>query len=129
MIRDLMGRATLLDRLIVLILAATALILILFQGGRPPGNRVIVEKDGKVVFTAPLEADRTVRLEGPLGTTTLQIHSGKVCVLDSPCPRKVCMGMGEIARGGELVACIPNHLLIRVSGEPDEKRNYDFLSR
>jgi len=129
MIRDLLGRTTILDRAIVLVLAAAAVSLVFFQAGRPPGEKVIVERDGRVVFTAPLAVDRTVRLDGPLGPTTLKIHDGKACVTDSPCPLKICMGMGEVARSGDLVACVPNHLLIRVSGGREKDKEYDLLSR
>jgi hypothetical protein len=39
------------------------------------------------------------------------------------------MGMGEIARHGELLACVPNHLLVRIEGGEERDGDYDLLSR
>jgi hypothetical protein len=120
------------DRLVVgLLLGACGLLFVLLRPGAP-GRKVMVERDGQVIFTAPLDRDRTVALKGPLGTTRLAIRDGTACIEESPCPRKVCIGMGRIARSGELLACVPNHLLVRVTGGPQEDDSaapYDLLSR
>lgn len=125
-------RMTWLDRLLVVLLLVTAGATQVWLGSRPVGARVVVEQDGKVVFQAPLDAPRQVSINGPLGATTLSIEQGAVCILDSPCPRKICMGMGAIQRTGQVIACVPNHLLVRIEGATDSKapkHDYDLLSR
>lgn len=118
------------DRLLVPLLLALAIGLILLQLGREPGRRIVVEVAGQVVFTAPLDQPRQVELSGPLGTTDLRIADGQARILASPCPNKVCIGMGPVAHRGELLACVPNRLLVRVEGgEGREARDYDLLSR
>jgi len=120
------------DRLVVGgLLAACGLLFVLLRPGAP-GREVVVERDGRVIFTAPLDRDRTVALKGPLGTTRLAIRDGAACIEASPCSHKVCIGMGRIARSGELLACVPNHLLVRVTGgshQDDSAAPYDLLSR
>jgi len=125
-------RTRLLDRLVVALLLVLCGVLLVWLRPGPPGQRVVVERDGKVVFTAPLSEERTVELAGRLGPTRLAIRHGSVCILDSPCPRKICIGMGSIARSGELLACVPNGLLVRIDGGPGGKKPapaYDLLSR
>lgn len=122
-------RTTALDKLLV---AAVALLCLASFGlwrGTSRGERVVVMQGERTLFTAPLNVSRTVRLPGPLGETLLAIKDGRVCVLDSPCPQKVCIGMGEVSRSGELVACVPNRLIIRIEGGAAEGEDYDLLSR
>jgi hypothetical protein len=129
-VRAVLRRMTPLDRGIVLVLLLLTGFLFFFAGSAPPGQRVVVERDGRVIFTAPLSVDRTVALKGPLGETVLAIRHGRARITSSPCPRKICMGMGAIARSGEILACVPNHLLVRIAGEKGKKRkDYDLLSR
>lgn len=118
------------DRLVVLLLLAVCTGLILLQLGREPGRTVVAEVDGKVVFTAPLDSARRVDLTGPLGKTELQIAAGEARILASPCPNKICIGMGAVSRSGELLACVPNRLLVRIEGgNASAERSYDLLSR
>jgi hypothetical protein len=39
------------------------------------------------------------------------------------------MGMGPARRPGDLLACLPNRILIEVEGERKASRPYDQLSR
>jgi len=114
--------------LAVLLLICLALFAWLTPGGK--GARVVAERDGEVIFVAPLDQPRRFELSGPLGTTRVEIADGAVRVLSSPCPHQVCVGMGAVDRAGELLACVPNHLLIRIEGESGRGREaYDLLSR
>lgn len=123
-------RATRLDRVVVVLVAVACAASFALFGRAGAGERVVVLVDGVPRFVAGLDSDRTVRLDGPLGETVISIHEGRVCVLDSPCPRKVCMGMGSVSRGGEMVACVPNRLLIRIEGAAaSQETGYDLLSR
>lgn len=123
-------RLTPLDRLVVLVLLLATGASFVLLGRRPPGERVVVEQAGRVVFTAPLDAERTVALSGPHGETIVAIRHGRACIAAASCPNKVCMGMGEVSRRGELIACVPNGLLLHVEGGAgDEAKDYDLLSR
>jgi hypothetical protein len=123
-------RTTVLDRLVVLSVALGCLASFALLERVGAGQRVVVVQGGKTLFVAPLDSKRTVSLPGPLGETRLAIDEGTVCVLNSPCPHKICMGSGSVSRAGELLACVPNRLLIRIEGEAREEGNdYDLLSR
>lgn len=126
--KALLGRMTGLDRLIVATLLLTVLASFFLLGALPRGERVLVECDGRLLFSAPLAENRAVDLEGPLGSTRLEIRDGRARILASPCPTKACIGMGAITRAGELLACVPNELLVRIEGEGGGA-DHDLLSR
>lgn len=129
-VRALLRRMTPLDKGIVLFLLLGAAASFVYLEGGAKGERVVVERGGRILFTAPLGENRTVPLPGPLGETVLSIHDGRACIEAASCPNKVCMGMGKIARHGELIACVPNELLVRIEGTAgNEAKDYDLLSR
>jgi len=126
-IRWLFQKTTPLDRIIVLALAIGVLSLLWVLGNTPKGARVVVEVHGEVVYTAPMVRDGKVGIDGPLGETEIVIRKGSVSIVDSPCPLKVCVGMGEVSRSGELLACVPNGILVRIEGGK-EARDHDLIS-
>ncbi|MFA7534674.1 MAG: NusG domain II-containing protein [Desulfuromonadales bacterium] len=125
----LLRRPTRLDYCIVLLLLLlTAASFSLHRPGAP-GERVVAERDGRLVFSAPLAENRRVTLTGPLGETQLAIENGRARILASPCLHKTCMRMGEAMRTGDFIACVPNRLLVRIDGSAGERADYDLLSR
>jgi hypothetical protein len=130
MATDWVQRLTPFDRkllvVVVLLVAASFLILL----GQRTGGKVVVSVNDKIVFVAPLNKDRHVELEGPLGVTVLEIKGGAARILSSPCTKKICVHMGEARRSGDLLACVPNHLVISIEGNKDgEDSDYDFIQR
>jgi len=76
-----------------------------------------------VVIEAPsgswiydLKTDRTVKIPGALGNTTVEIAGGKARILDSPCPNKTCVAAAPLSRQGDWSACLPNKVILRVQG-------------
>lgn len=122
-------RTSWLDRLLVALLLAATLASFALLGGGPAGARLVVERDGEIIFTAPLNVDRQVQVKGRLGEALLVVKAGRVCFREAPCPNRVCIGMGEVARSGDLLACVPNGLLVRIEGTAPGKTGYDLLSR
>lgn len=121
-------RTTRLDRLLVALLSGMTLAGFILLCGAPAGSRVVVEHDGAVIFTAPLDRDREVRLQGALGEALLVIDGGRVSFREVTCPNRVCLGMGPASRSGDLLACVPNGLLVRIAGSDPGARDYDLLS-
>jgi hypothetical protein len=130
-LKDVWRRTTPLDRLLVLVLFAGALGALVWGGVGRRGATVVALSDGKVVFSAPLDVDRSVALSGPLGKTILVIKGGRARITESPCPRKLCIAMGAISRSGQIIACVPNRILVKVTGSEPAARDkgYDLLSR
>lgn len=123
-------RLTPLDRLLLAGLLLLAFGLLLAVAWLPGGSRVLVERDGRTIYQAPLGEARQVQLEGPLGMTTLVLDQAGAKIVASPCLNKVCIGMGQVGRTGEWLACLPNHLLVRIEGGTSSgDQDYDLISR
>jgi hypothetical protein len=74
------------------------------------GGRWVFPLDGETVFTAP----------GPLGDTVVELRGGSARILSSPCANQTCVAQGSIHRHGQWLACLPNRVMVSVSGEGGE---------
>ena len=125
----LLRRMTLADCLVVVVLLLTALAGIGLVAAQPPGQQGGASDGERVLFVAPLDQPRQVELDGPLGNTRLVIDQQEARIVSSPCALKVCMGMGPARRPGDVLVCLPNRILVQVTGETGEAAPYDLLSR
>jgi hypothetical protein len=118
-----------LDLPLVLVLLLAAVASFCLVAGGKPGERIVVEQHGKIIFQAPLDQPRTASFAGPLGETVLAIADGGARIVSSSCPHHICQAGGTIRHRGELIACIPNRLLLRVTGPPQKESTDDLLGR
>ena len=81
----------------------------------PGGDSVRIEVNGELKGIYPLNEDRIVELNGPLGKTIVEIRDKKVRVVDSPCPNKFCIHQGFVSKGS--IICLPNRVVIIIGGE------------
>lgn len=117
------------DWLIILMLLGIALVGIAWLAVAPTGMRVVVTSGGQTCFVADLGQTHSIDLDGPLGKTHLVIDEQGAYVTGSPCPRKICIAMGPAKRAGDLLACVPNRIMVRIEGPASEDEPYDLLSR
>ena len=121
---------TVLDRIIVVIVILLVIAALALPLRQSAGARVIVSHGNDVIYVAPLDQDRVVELQGSLGTTVMAIKDHKAHVISSPCTNKICIRMGEIHQGGDVVACAPNEIVIQIEDErPTKEQPHDFISR
>jgi hypothetical protein len=66
--------------------------------------------DGQWIY--PIDEDRQLSVQGPLGATVVQIAAGEVRVVYSPCSNQVCVSAGAIRFQGHWTACLPNRVLL-----------------
>ena len=117
------------DWLVVLVLLTVALTGLAWVAMTPEGSRVVVTSREQICFTAPLDQPRSVDLDGPLGQTRLVIDVQGARITGSPCPRKTCIAMGTARHTGDLLACVPNRILVRIDSPAATEAPYDLLSR
>ena len=72
-----------------------------------------------------LGVDGRYPVSGPLGTAFLVVEDGRAHLENAPCPLKICEAMGPIDRSGQVIVCLPNRIVVKVSG-PEE---VDAISR
>lgn len=113
-------RPTLLDGLVVLaVLAAAGAILFAF---RPETGNFLTARivlDNELVAELPLSAlSETVTLDVPGARypITVEAEHGRVRVSHSECPSQDCVHTGWVSRSGGQIICLPNRLVITVTG-------------
>lgn len=81
-----------------------------------PAQTAHIHVDGERVETVSLDAEREVRVQGPHGESVLEVRPGAIRFVQSPCTGKYCIQSGWQTHGGEVAACVPNHVSVQVTG-------------
>lgn len=105
------------DRLLIAAIAIVALLawpLVALASDQGDRDVIIVGPAGTSVL--PLGSDATLAVEGHMGTVTVRVAGGSVCVLDSCCPNQVCVRTGRARAAGSVIACVPNGVTVRIGG-------------
>ena len=83
------------------------------------GRHAVVEVNGRRVLELSLDRDVTTTVAGPLGETVIIVEDGTVRIADSPCPYHYCVNMGRLRHRGEIAVCVPNRVVVTISGGDD----------
>ena len=105
------------DFLIAAISVAAIIFSIGFVNRSMSGTPVLVIESPEGKFVYPMNKNKTVTIHGRLGDSTIQIKNGRARFLDSPCPNKLCVKMGDISKDSEWAACLPNQIFIRIENK------------
>ena len=115
------------DLVLIIFLALCTLLSfsIWFRGGSGRSVQIIV--DGQKVKEAALDvAMEELVMQGVKGPFSVEIKDGRVRMKDSTCPSKLCVKMGWIRHEGQVVCCIPNRVVLKITGK---RESYDALAR
>ncbi len=82
--------------------------------------------NGDETTHASLTENRTLQINGVVGTSTLKIEDGKIRFTASPCLGKQCIHSGWLAHAGEFAACLPNRISVAVLGEEPRFDSINF---
>jgi hypothetical protein len=115
------------DYIIITISAAGIIFLSILIYTAEPAAAVVKIDTADDVFLYPLDENRDVEVEGPIGHTHILIKDGIVYISDSPCDDKLCVLMGGISQPGQWAACLPNRVFVSIEGGSDDEK-IDILS-
>ena len=74
--------------------------------------------DGKVIDTVNLSEKEEKKIcTGENSSVVIVSRDGKIYFENSPCPDKVCVKSGELDKNGDFASCLPEKVVIKVSGE------------
>lgn len=115
-----MPHLRILDYFIIIIsLAVVAGSAFWSSAGRDGELRAEIEASGEL-YIMPLSRDGYLDLEGPVGTTRVEVSGGEVFISDSDCRDKICIAMGHVSGPSGWIACLPNRVFVRVIAvDPD----------
>ena len=91
-----------------------------------PGEQFRISSIANGIQLMAFGEDRVVAIEGPLGTTRLQIAGKRVRFISSPCRGKQCIHAGWLADAGDFAACLPNRISLTVLGLTKEYDSINF---
>jgi hypothetical protein len=93
----------------------------------PKGSFLAIEVGGERTMVVSMDDYRDIEVMGKLGVSTIRIDEKGARFVDSPCADKTCVKSAPIKDAGEIAACVPNGVMIRVLGNNDE--DVDVISR
>lgn len=71
------------------------------------------------IYKYSIKENQEISFTGPLGETILLIEKDTARIITSPCQNKTCIEQGEISKGSDVLACLPNHIIITIEGESE----------
>lgn len=96
-----------------LLLALSAAIGIIMLICAPDPAYVVVTEDGNEVCRLPLDEDCIYHIGDK---NTIEISNGTVRMIDADCPDKICIHTGRISDTGRAIVCLPNRVVVSISG-------------
>lgn len=105
--------------LIVFLLAAGLLFarpFLIARGGSQSDRTVTIRQDGKVTGTYPLSRDRIITLNSSGRHNEIVIKDRTVHMEESSCKNQVCVDQGKINRVGQSIICLPNRVVVEITG-------------
>jgi len=109
-----MNKKDLLVLSIIFLIISLVYIISSFHSTR--GDTVLIQVDGKDFLRLSLSENKIIAVPGPLGVSIIEIKDGRVRMLSSPCPDKLCIKEGYIDKAGQVIICIPNRIVIKIEG-------------
>ena len=94
------------------------IISIYSYGGARSDNLMINVQTPKGIWLFALEEERLFST-GPDGSCLISIGNSSARVIESNCPKKICMLQGSIERAGQWLACVPHQVFIAINGRTD----------
>jgi len=65
----------------------------------------------------PTSTTETIEIQGPLGTSVIEIDPTGARFISSPCPHEVCVRSGHLSHPGACSACVPNGVILIIRGD------------
>ncbi len=85
--------------------------------GAASEGRLTIICGNEVCGVYKLTEDRTIEIGDG---NTCEIRNGKVSMISADCPDKLCVRSREISAVGESIVCLPNHVILKITGEAED---------
>lgn len=107
----------------LMLLAAICAAALFFRpdsGGRPVARITVNDTIVNEIDLSTVKEPYSFTLEGPGGfSNTVLVEPGRICVSEADCPDQVCVHQGFISDRTVPIVCLPNKLIIEISGGGD----------
>ena len=94
--------------------------------GQDAGSKLLITCDGEKFGSYHLYEDREVVIERDNHINKVTIKDGIVSMSFSNCHGQDCIHQGEISKTGETIICLPNKVVLEITGK---KAEYDSIAK
>lgn len=117
------------DRLLAGVILAMALgaIVVLANHRKNTGTLALIHVGAAETQVVDLSLDQVVTHRVAGYTAQFEVHNGRIRMREVTCPQKLCQHRGWISRSGETIVCVPNSIMIEITGSAGRPA-YDALS-
>jgi len=111
------------DKIIISLVAVISILIYLLFGvffASADAERVEVFLDGKEYASynfAEISETKVLEIKSDYGNNILEITKTGVKMTDASCPDKVDVRCGEITKPGQTIVCIPNRVMVKITGK------------
>ena len=88
--------------------------------GKDDGAQVKVQTAGELYGTYSLDEDQTVTIKQGSHVNEFEIKNGTVRMIHADCHNHDCIQQGAVSRSGETIVCLPNKVVLEVTGGEEE---------
>jgi len=115
-----MNKTSIVTRADIIIISIAILILpwlyLHFWGDGSQGEIARIQVANQTPRLIPLHRSQRYPIDGPLGTSIIEVQNGRIRFIESPCRNKLCIHSGWLQRDAEFAACLPNLISITIAG-------------
>lgn len=92
-----------------------------WRGQGAAASHVNIWQNTVLTGNYPLDAEEPLALPlgSSLGTNHVVIENGSVRMTAASCPDQVCVQSGPISQPGQTIVCLPNRIVIEITGEKE----------
>lgn len=116
------------DIILIIFLFTVNILSFMLWFGSKPGTQAIIIVDNEINKGFSLKgAEGEMEIQGIIGLSRFKIEGGRIRMLASPCPNKTCIKTGWIGEEGQMICCVPNRIIIKITSQ--NRGTYDALAR
>jgi len=92
------------------------------RGGGGRGMTAEIYVDGMLYKSAALSEDeQTIEINSESGQNVLMVYADGIKMISADCPTQTCVHTPKQSISGGVIACLPNKVIVRLSGEHDSE--------
>lgn len=93
--------------------------IFIFDFSKKNGTKVIVNVDGKIYKTLPIDNNTDLNILSKDGKVinVLKINNNKVNMEYATCKDGLCLKQGEIHNTNETIVCLPNKVVVEINND------------
>jgi hypothetical protein len=93
------------------ILSTVVAAALVYRAPAEAASRFCIQGEGGR-WVYPQKSRERVDVQGPLGTTVIELSEGRARISASPCAAQTCVHAAPVQRPGQWIACLPNGVLV-----------------